>query len=492
MIEKPHLVCFLSVALLALTAVTGFSQKQETLFEPTWESLEKHEVPEWYHDAKLGIFVHWGLYSVPAWATPTGKLGEVEWNRWFRENPYAEWYLNSLRIEGSPTWRHHRETYGEEFDYLDFIPIFKEQSKQWKPLEWMKLFKEIGARYVVLTAKHADGFTLWPSRVRNPEREPSAQGMDRDLVRMFVQAARQTGLRPGLYYCGGMDWSFEREPVQKIADVWGMVPESEEYATLADAHWRELMDWYDPDILWNDISYPQKGDLKGIVLRHYSRKPEGLVNNRWGTGFGDFKTPEYSHSDRLVPEKWETCRGFGYSFGYNQNEGPEHTLTLEELIGLFVDIVSKNGNLLLNVGPRADGSIPDIQHTLLRGFGDWLAVHGEALFGTRPCLRAEGKTASGVPIRFTQKEGAAFAIFLNLPTERSILVEDFHLEPGTSIRLVGGSGNDLPWSQENSGVRIDLPPEVSERSLRFFALKMDPAPQKLVLNGSTSGTQSGR
>jgi alpha-L-fucosidase len=255
-----------------------------------------------------------------------------------------------------------------------------------------------------------------------------------------------------------------------------MVPESGEYATLADAHWRELMDWYDPDILWNDISYPKKGDLKGIVLRHYSRKPEGVVNDRWGTGFGDFKTPEYAQSDKLVPEKWETCRGFGYSFGYNQNEGPEHSLSVDELIELFVDIVSKNGNLLLNVGPAADGSIPEIQLELLRGLGDWLAVNGEALFDTRPWVRAEGVTSGGVPIRFTQRANSLYAIFLKLPAERSVLVEGLSLQPETSVHFVGGSETALTWSQEGDRVRIDLPREVTERSSPFFALKMEPVP----------------
>ena len=164
----------LSVMLLAGILTSGFvactriSDLAQARYEPTWESISQHQAPEWFQDAKLGIFIHWGLYSVPGWATPTGELGKVDRNVWFKNNPYAEWYLNTLKIEGSPTEEYHAKTYGTDFGYLDFIPIFNEQVKGWNPDEWAELFREVGARYVVLTSKHHDGFTLWPSREKIP------------------------------------------------------------------------------------------------------------------------------------------------------------------------------------------------------------------------------------------------------------------------------------------------------------------------------------
>ena len=155
-------------------------------YEPTYESVSQHPVPDWFHNAKLGIFIHWGLYSVPAWAPVGMDLGEVlgeeedfsnidpdseAWKAWFANNAYAEWYLNTVRIEGSPTHKHHIETYGADFDYYDFVGMFNEAVKAWNPDEWADLFQQVNARYVVLTTKHHDGFLLWPSETPNPHIE---------------------------------------------------------------------------------------------------------------------------------------------------------------------------------------------------------------------------------------------------------------------------------------------------------------------------------
>lgn len=446
-------------------------------YESTWESIKQHGVPEWYEDAKLGIFIHWGLYSVPGWAPPTGELGKVDPKEWFKNNPYAEWYLNSMKIKDSPTWKYHVKTYGANFSYLDFVPIFNREVKKWRPEQWAELFREAGARYVVLTTKHHDGFTLWPSRVINPHRQGNQQGSELDLVGDLAQAVRKLGLKMGLYYSGGLDWSFYEPPITREKEVWSTVQQSDEFVKYVDAHWRELIDRYHPDILWNDISYPINGDAKGIFSEYYSRFPEGVINNRWGIDFADFTTPEYATYDQATPKKWEATRGIGFSFGYNRAEGPQHMLSVNKLVDMFVDIVSKNGNLLLDVGPQADGTIPALQVERLRGLGRWLRVNGEAIFGSRPWIKAEGKTKEGIDLRFTKKGDSVYAILLDKPGESAITISDLMADDKTKIELLGVK-NSLSWSQYGRDLKVSLPSPLSESEA--YTLKITPKPWKLL------------
>lgn len=443
-------------AFLMLAPALSHAQALPSL--PAQESAGRRPVPSWYLDAKLGIFVHWGLYSVPAWAPPSGELGKVPYTVWFRNNAYAEWYLNTMKIKDSPTWQHHVKTWGADFKYEDFIPVFRERSRQWKPEAWAELFRETGARYVVFTTKHADGYPLWPTSVTHPHLTVNHLATDRNYVGEFTKAVRAQGMKMGAYYCGGMDWSFVPDPVQSIGDVFRTVPQSEEYVRVADAHWRELIARYQPDILWNDISYPKAGDFNGIVSDYYRRQPEGVINNRFGRGDAkaDFTTPEYTTFNTVVEKKWESCRGLGYSFGYNQAEGPEHMLSPEKLVHLLVDIVSKNGNLLLNVGPAADGSISALQMERLQVLGRWLKVNGEAIYGTRPWTRAEGRTTTGEAVRFTRKGDAVYAILLARPATATVTIEQLSPPPASEIRLVGVDGA-LTWTQDGANTVIKLP-----------------------------------
>ena len=163
-------------------------------FEPNLKSVRKHKVPEWFHDAKLGIFITWGLFSVPAYA-PTGKGDNLEilaregWKVYYSHNPYVSWYLNSLRISGSPTEKYHNQKYGKDFSYDDFVPMFNEAIKNWDPNEWGELFKKIGAKYVVLVTKHHDGFLLWPSRYPNPKKENYIAS--RDIVGELTKVVKE-------------------------------------------------------------------------------------------------------------------------------------------------------------------------------------------------------------------------------------------------------------------------------------------------------------
>lgn len=445
-------------------------------FQPNWESIRTHEVPTWYHDAKLGIFVHWGLYSVPAWATPLGELGEVEWTKWFPNNPYSEWYMNTLRIDGSPTQEYHRKAYGEDFGYMDFVPQFNESVQAWSPADMAGLFAEAGARYAVLTTKHHDGFTLWPSEIENPNLPADRRSASRDIVGELTSAVKAANMRMGFYYSGGLDWSFNPEPIETVEQVYGTIIHTQEFADYADAHWRELIRRYDPAILWNDIGYPEQADLANIVADFYNSRADGLINNRFEIGkeraprrHHDFETPEYAKMDEITDYKWETCRGLGYSFGYNRVETDEHTIGEAELIHLLADIVSKNGNLLLNAGPMADGTIPQLQASRLRALGAWLGTNGESIFGTRPWERPTGETDDGIPVRFTANDDLVYAILLGQPKTGSVSLVLGVQGASAEVALLGSSGNvDADYTDGKLSVTFaDRLPESHAHALRI-------------------------
>ncbi len=420
---------------------------------------KRHPLPAWFQDAKLGIFIHWGLYSVPAWASPVGEPGSVPWPVWFKNNAYAEWYANTLKFRDSPTWAHHRATYGENFDYYQFIPLFNQGLQHWQPDAWANLLAESGARYVVLTTKHHDGFTLWPSQVRNPHFPTSQPTVARDLVGDLTRAVRKRGLTMGLYYSGGLDWSFNPKPIAHLNELYPSMPTDSAYGAYVDAHYRELIDRYQPDILWNDIGYPAKGDLPAMLASYYNARPNGVVNDRWakwGVYNGEYDTPEYTVLKTTSARKWETCRGLGYSFGYNQREDVSHVLSGKALVHLLVDVVSKNGNLLLNIGPKADGTIPAIQADRLQQLGKWLAVNGEAIYGTRPYTRPEATTPDSISVRFTQKTDTLYATLLKRPTRRQVIIPGLTLPARSRVALLGVPGHQK-WANQAGQVRIDLP-----------------------------------
>jgi alpha-L-fucosidase len=458
---------------LTLASRFGKAAQAGTQYEPTWDSLKRHQPPQWYQDAKLGIFIHWGLYSVPAWAPTTGELGKVDWKTWFRNNPYAEWYLNSLRIKGSPTYEHHIKTYGADFDYYQFMPMFTKAHAQWDPASWADLFKKTHARYVVLTTKHHDGFTLWPSQTQNPKTPGKRYTSDRDLVGELTTAVRASGLKMGLYYSGGLDWTFTSEPIVDRETLMARVPQSEEYARYAGAHYGELIHKYQPAVLWNDINYPKAGKIPELFADYYNTVPDGVIDNRFGVDFSDFTTPEYAKYDKITEKKWEACRGLGFSFGYNKNEGPGVVIEPDKLVALLVDIVSKNGNLLLNIGPKADGTISDIQLDRLHKLGAWLDVNGEGLFETRPWVRAQA-TQGKPDVRFTQKGGSLYAFVLDRPADTSFAIPSLVATEGTEVQILGQS-KPAKWQQDGPDLRVSA----GEPLPGSFAVgvKITPAPK---------------
>lgn len=433
---------------------------------PNRKSIDTHQLPDWFKGAKLGIFIHWGLYSVPAFApTEFGDIHEIISKHGFKfhfaHNPYAEWYQNSLRINAEPYRSYHLNNFGKDFKYEDFAEIFNESIKKWDPNSWADLFKEIGARYVVLTTKHHDGFLLWNSSVKNPNIEN--YHASRNIVKELSEAVKSRGMKMGLYYSGALDWSFQPDPIRDVTTQLANGPVSEEYAKYVDNHYFELIDNFNPDILWNDIAYPPKGDLYGVISYFLNKNPEGTFNDRWARippiarilqrtfiikalinyfvkmaikkqGLVNFSpkvlheyfTPEYAPNTALTLDKWESCRGIGRSFGFNKMEKEEHYLSNKELIHGFIDIVSKNGNLLLNIGPMADGTIPKIQVDRLKALGNWLRINEEGIFQSEPWFELkkreiyeENITAKygtqTFPVRFTKKNRDLYVFLLGTP-----------------------------------------------------------------------------
>jgi len=490
--------CLLVLLVATLAACDG----ESTVSEPSWEpTLCGNEplAPAWYDDAKFGIMIHWGVWTVPAWAEttldpeaiadpkdpmyllapPCPPCPGVE--NFLLNNPYTEWYENSLTIDGTDTQEFHRETYGADFPYTRFQPQFEQRAESWDPDEWARLFAEAGARYVVFVTKHHDGYALWPTEVENQNRPDWF--WQRDAVGELATAVRERCLRMGVYYSGGIDWSFKPPPIKDVYDFASTAPEGPEYAAYFEAHYRELIARYQPSILWNDITSPAEADLTTLFEDYYAAVPEGLVNDRWwpinpdpddpdSQLEPDFRTVEYDVPDENPGYKWETVRGIGRTFGYNSNERPEDYGTPEKYVHMLIDVVSKNGNLLLNVGPMADGTIPEQQVTILRALGAWGARYGEAIFATRPWTRHAGTTEQGIPVRFTQRrDGAvAYATLLGTPSGPTVTLQDFPEVPA-SVRLVG-SDKPLAWEAVEGDLRIAVPAALPVQPAHAFAIEL--------------------
>ncbi len=438
-----------------------------TMSAPTTASFGDRPIPSWYDDAKLGIFVHWGIYSVPAWAPKPVSTEDPDQASFpsFAMNPYAEWYQNTLGIEGSATQRHHAETYGADFPYRRFAEEFNREITVWKPAEWAELFASAGAGYVVLTTKHHDGFLLWPSEHRNPKAPDFIAS--RDLVGELTDAVRSRGLRMGFYYSGGIDWLTHDQVIAVPKDFVRAVPPGEAYREYATRHWKELIDLHAPCSMWNDIAFPGPVEkIEELFAYYYERVPDGVVNDRWRMALGpkglepslphDVRTPEYQTVAEITEKKWESVRGIGNSFAWNREEGPDDYLSAKQLVHSFIDIVSKNGNLLINVGPRADGSIPEIQAERLRALGTWLDGAGDAIYGTRPWIRAEGRTTDGNPVRFTARGDALHAIVFDATPASELVIEGLEGVALDGVELLG-SDAPLQWSQEGARLRLALP-----------------------------------
>ena len=378
-------------------------------YQPTWESVDKRPTPAWFQEAKFGIFIHWGVYSVPSYAPVVpGKLA------------YAEWYWNAM-TQGkgekpdpvqAGTWAYHQRQYGADYDYKNFAPQFR--AELFDPDHWADVFQRSGAKYVVLTSKHHEGFALWPSK------EASATwgrpwnsveiGPKRDLLGDLTKSVRAKGLKAGFYY-SLYEW---------YNPLW-LTDKPRYIREHMTPQFKDVVTRYEPSIIFADGEWDlpssewKSPELLAWLFNESKAKDEVVVNDRWGKDsrhkHGGYWTTEYTPGMSDIDHPWEESRGMGFSYGYNRAERLEHYHSGRELVTILVDIVSRGGNLLLDIGPGADGTIPVIMEQRLAEIGAWLKTNGEAIYGTKPFATAKQWSEGEVPkVDYNQEYNADYDV----------------------------------------------------------------------------------
>lgn len=435
----------LLLIVILLTVEGAFGQP----YKANWESIDSRPIPEWFQDAKFGIFIHWGLYAVPAWAPANADIGIYA--------KYAEWYwyriMNANDQAGRLFREHHNQIYGEQFQYQDFAPKFT--ATYFDPDAWATLFDRAGANYVVLTSKHHEGYTLWPS-AQSWNWNSVDIGPHRDLAGELSAAVKKAGLRMGFYY-SLYEWfnPLYRSHPQQYVDQH-MLPQL-----------KDLVTRYQPDIVWPDGEWDHPSEVwrsTEFLAWLYNESPvkeQVVVNDRWGKEtrgvHGGFHTTEYDlvHAGQGLSNPdhpWEECRGIGTSFGYNRIETPDNYLSSEALVHLLIEKVASGGNLLLNVGPTADGRIPAIQQQRLIDIGRWLKLNGEAIYGTR---KWDGAAKNKLPgLHFTRKGNDLYVLCTHFPGQ-PITIEG--VSGKSSVSMLGHPGR---VAARKSGNRLTIQPPV--------------------------------
>jgi alpha-L-fucosidase len=436
-------------------------------YQATDASLGTHESPYWFDDAKFGIFIHWGVYSVPAWSPP----GEQ----------YAEWYWRWMEDPNNAVYKYHEQTYGKDFKYDDFIAQFT--AAKYDPKAWVQLFQAAGAKYYVLTSKHHEGFALFDSKVSG--RDSVDLGPHRDLVKDLFEASRKytPELRNGLYfsmpewYNPDSPWTGHgpRNPYTGAAEPYTGYQAGRDFVHDYQApQMNEIVHQYDPDVIWCDIG--GANDSRTVMADYFNRAknrphPKDVtVDDRCGIPTHDYTTPEYTTYPDTVVKKWEASRGLDpRSYGYNKATPDSMYMTADEVVDTLADTNSKNGNFLLDIGPRADGSIPEIMQTRLRETGAWLRTNGESIYGTTYWSRM----AQQGNLRFSVKPNEAFYITaLDRPGNQITVDAPIPIRPGDKVTMLGYQGPDLKWTQQNGKLTIDIPEQAKNAGQYAWVLKI--------------------
>ena len=500
---------FAVLCALAINVSVAQKKKKKLKFEPTVESLQQYECPEWFRDAKLGIYMHWGVYSV-------AEMGE--------------WYARKLYDEKMPEYKYHVENYGHpsEFGYGDFIDMWK--AEKFDPDALVGLFKEAGAKYFTPCAVHHDNFDLWDSKYQ--KYNAKNMGPKKDLIGMFREATLKHGLKFGVttHLSRSYSWMNVANQADTTGDkagvpydgaqgkYKGLYPEKHDdvhpRAPLnAPKEWRDhwakrikdLIDKYNPDHLYFDCSVPFRGDDKGqtgldVISYYYNhsiKKNKGnleavmCVKERpWqGLYAPGMTTLDYERgkASSILPDAWQTDDSMG-PWGYNKRI--TDYMTADAVIDKLIDIVSKNGNMLLNVPIKADGTLDERATAILKDMGKWMKINGEGIYGTRPWyMFGEGHTNEiphkvvespykSTDIRFTTKDGFVYAYILDKhvlkkPVKiQNITLTNTRLKPVKNVTMLGYDG-ELKWDQHPDGLMIDFPKDAKGMYAYGFKIEFE-------------------
>ncbi|KAI8624155.1 glycoside hydrolase family 29 protein [Xylariaceae sp. FL1651] len=446
------------------------------------DNLAKHESPEWFDGAKFGIFIHWGVYAVTGWGNSTPHESYAEWFWWYStHHPQAD---------PSDFYDYRLRTYGPDWAYDDTFPYFT--ASQFDPKAWVDLFADAGARYFVITSKHHDGFALFDTGTTS-NRSALHYGPQRDILRELFDAAAmyQPSLHRGTYF-SLPEWynpdfgpyGFDQLPASSVpgTNSWPGVPARNPYTGVIEPYtghvpvddfladvmlpqMRALASDYETDIMWCDIGAANTTAVFAAEWWSATRAAnrQVTINSRCGLAqAADFDTPEYATFSSAQARKWESNMGMDpYSYGYNAATPAGAYMNASTLVRTLVDVVAKNGNLLLDIGPRADGTIVQAEVDSLREAGRWIRTHGEAIFNTTYWFVQTEVVTQGLDIRFTQTEEAFYVLFLERPVvgNGSVSVPaPLPILEGDQVSLLGveGGGN-LTWKlvgEENQMVLL--------------------------------------
>ncbi|XP_020615968.1 alpha-L-fucosidase-like isoform X2 [Orbicella faveolata] len=426
-----------------LLFVSQFSRVQAK-YEATWKSLDSRPLPSWYDEAKFGIFMHWGVFSVPSF--------DSEWFWWYwkgQNNPKCVEFM--------------KKNYRPGFSYADFAPMFR--AEFFDPDLWADLLARSGARYVVLTSKHHEGWTNWKSNV-SWNWNSVDNGPHRDLVGDLASSIRKrTNVTFGLYY-SLYEWF---HPLY-LKDKENNFTTQEYVDEIMLPQMHDIVNTYKPSYVWTDgdweasDKYWNSTEFLAWLYNDSPVKDTVVVNDRWGAGDRCHHGGVFTCHDRYNPgvlqkHKWENCMTVDKkSWGYRRNTTLADFLTIDDLTSILASTVSCGGNMLMNIGPTADGRIDPIFQERLEQMGDWLKVNGEGIYGTKP-WRAQNDTITP-NIWYTSKPGVTYAIVLDWPKTDTLTLGVPIPTEATVITLLGLPDVKFPWKQisEYKGVIIAIPP----------------------------------
>ena len=416
-------------------------------YQPNWESLDSRPVPSWFMNEKFGIFIHWGAYSVPSWGP---------------EHSYSEWYQNGLQADKDNVRKKFHKLHYGDMSYYGFGPMFK--ADRFDPDAWAKVFEQSGAKYIVLTSKHHDGFAMWPSKEADKTWgfpwNSLTSGPKRDLLGDLFKAVRKTSVRAGMYY--------------SLYEWYNPLYKSDINKYVSDHMWpqmKDLINTYQPDVFWTDGDWDvsdAKWKSPEFLAWLYNESPvkEKIVTyDRWGSGIrfhhGGVYTPEYQPDLDFEDHPWEESRGMGYSYGYNKEEDIWDYNSAQSLVLALVDKVSRGGNFLLDIGPDDHGKIPPIMQERLLQIGAWLQENGEAIYNTRRWIRTSQATANNSKEKdfyftYNPTSNALYAIAPSFNNNGEYVIKDLDLPAGTHISFVA-TKEKCNWKKVGNDIVVTMP-----------------------------------